>query len=415
MDIKQSITNKNPAYKENKSVIPTGLMLHSVGCAQPNAQTFIHLWNNPDARVAVHAVIDAITGDIFQALPWTVKGWHCGGNGNASYIGVEMCESNQIVYNGGSRFTVRDLKTAQLHATTAYNSAVNLFAFLCKTFNIKPNNIISHSEGHLKGIASNHSDPEHYWLQLQLPYTMDTFRKAVKEKMKGGNISNIPTPTIDNKNNASIIWNALKASGLNDFAVAGIMGNLQAESGLDPFNLQNTFNKKYNITDEQYTLNVDIGLHNRDMFISDKAGYGLAQWTAKTRKANMYDFIKSRGLSIGDLNGQVEFLIYELNNKFKPLMKELSTVNDLRTATELVLKKFEKPKDQSEVVLNKRLTNSQNFYKIFIKDTLYKVRRAWTEPNTQKGAFRNLENAIKIAKKHSYNVYDEVGNLIYKS
>lgn len=43
--------------------------------------------------------------------------------------------------------------------------------------------VISHKEGHARGIASNHGDPEHLWSQLGLPYTMDTFRKAVKFAM----------------------------------------------------------------------------------------------------------------------------------------------------------------------------------------------------------------------------------------
>ena len=43
--------------------------------------------------------------------------------------------------------------------------------------------IVSHKEGHKRGIASNHGDPEHLWKQLGMGYTMDTFRKAVKNAM----------------------------------------------------------------------------------------------------------------------------------------------------------------------------------------------------------------------------------------
>ena len=222
-------------------------------------------------------------------------------------------------------------------------------------------------------------------------------------------------PVIDNKSFAEKVWNGLKSTGLNDFAVAGFMGNLEAESGLNPFNLQNTFNKSLNMTDEEYTFNIDLGTYTKDMFISDKAGYGLAQWTYKTRKSAMYDFIKSRGLSIGDINGQVEFLIYELQNKYKGLLNETKTDQSIKDETRLVLTKYEKPKDQSEAVLNKRLTNSEKFYKIFIKEHLYRVRKSWKEPATQVGCFKNLDNAVKLANKYSYNVYDEIGREVYKS
>ena len=39
--------------------------------------------------------------------------------------------------------------------------------------------------GHSRGIASNHGDPEHLWMRLDMGYTMDTFRKAVKAAMGG--------------------------------------------------------------------------------------------------------------------------------------------------------------------------------------------------------------------------------------
>lgn len=45
------------------------------------------------------------------------------------------------------------------------------------------------------------------------------------------------------------IWRYLKSAGLNDFGVAGLMGNLFAESGLNPKNLQNTYEKKLGMTD----------------------------------------------------------------------------------------------------------------------------------------------------------------------
>ena len=57
---------------------------------------------------------------------------------------------------------------------------------LCKEYGLNPlTDIISHKEGHAKGIASNHGDPEHLWKGLGMSYTMDTFRQAVKAAMAG--------------------------------------------------------------------------------------------------------------------------------------------------------------------------------------------------------------------------------------
>ena len=45
------------------------------------------------------------------------------------------------------------------------------------------------------------------------------------------------------------VWDFLKAAGFNDYATAGIMGNMYAESGLRPNNLQNSYKKKLGYTD----------------------------------------------------------------------------------------------------------------------------------------------------------------------
>ena len=82
--------------------------------------------------------------------------------------------------------------------------------------------------------------------------------------------------------NEKIIWDYLKAKGLNDYGTAGLMGNLFAESALNPKNLQNTYEKSLKLTDAEYTKKVDDGSYTN--FVNDKAGYGLAQWTYWSRK-----------------------------------------------------------------------------------------------------------------------------------
>ena len=58
--------------------------------------------------------------------------------------------------------------------------------YLCQKFNLKPESITTHCEGYkLKGkaFASNHSDIYHWW-QKYFNYTMDDFRKEVKEALE---------------------------------------------------------------------------------------------------------------------------------------------------------------------------------------------------------------------------------------
>lgn len=195
MDLRliENILTKNPCYTAGRKITVKGLMLHSVGCPQPRASVFINSWNSASFdRACVHGFIDGNDGTVYQTLPWNHRGWHCGssinGSANNTHIGVEMCEPACITYTGGASFKCSDLATARAVAKRTYEAAVELFAMLCKQYGLDPmadGVIISHKEGHARGIASNHGDPEHLWSQLGMGYTMNTFRKAVKDKLSG--------------------------------------------------------------------------------------------------------------------------------------------------------------------------------------------------------------------------------------
>ena len=166
MNIIKAYTKNNQCFKNNTQITVKGLMLHSVGCAQPKAQVFVKQFDNASLQKAVHAFIDFETGDVYQCLPWNVKAWHCGGRGNSTHIGVELCEPNKKITD----------------FTKCYQSAVKLFAKLCLQFNLDPlTDITSHYEGYQKGIASNHADPKP--LLTIYGKTMDKFRLDVKNMM----------------------------------------------------------------------------------------------------------------------------------------------------------------------------------------------------------------------------------------
>lgn len=194
MKLVQSILTKNPCYSAGRKITVKGLMLHSVGCSQPNAMVFINNWNSASYdRACVHGFIDGNDGIVYQTLPWNHRGWHAGGDANNTHIGVEMCEPACIKYTGGASFTCSDTATARAVAKRTYEAAVELFAMLCKEYGLNPlTDIISHREGHAQGVASNHGDPEHLWNGLKMGYTMDTFRQAVKAKMNGAPAPSVP-------------------------------------------------------------------------------------------------------------------------------------------------------------------------------------------------------------------------------
>lgn len=158
----------------------------------------------------------------------------------------------------------------------------------------------------------------------------------------------------------NVMWNFFKARGLNDFGVAGLMGNLYAESGLVPTNLQNTYERSLNLSDVQYTAAVDSGIYTN--FINDSAGYGIAQWTFWSLKQDMYNYIKNKGKSIGDGEAQMDFLAHQLSTNYSSVWTTLKTATSVREASDAVLLKFERPADQSESVQKKRAELGKVYY-----------------------------------------------------
>lgn len=196
MNLKKCILTMNDCYKTGAVIAPKGVMVHSTGANNPNLCRYVQPddgalgrnaygndWNRPGKSVCVHAFIGKQKdGSIatYQTLPWNMRGWHCGGKGNDTHISFEICED---ALNNKSYFQ------------SVYQEAVELTAYLCKTYNLDPLKdgvVICHSEGAKRGIASKHADVTHWWPKFGK--SMDDFRKDVKAAMgTSGTASDTPT------------------------------------------------------------------------------------------------------------------------------------------------------------------------------------------------------------------------------
>lgn len=205
VNIVQQYTTKNKSYSSPTKITPKGIMLHSIGVPQPKASVLRNNYNVESSSVSVHGFIDANNGDFYQCLPFNYKANHCGygskgksATANLTHIAIEMCEPSNIKYTSGASFTCSDKAKARVFVDTAYKSAVELFAKICKDYGFDPLKdgvIISHKEGSDRGVASAHGDPEHLWKGLGCSYTMDGFRKDVKAAM-GGTVEAPKTETV---------------------------------------------------------------------------------------------------------------------------------------------------------------------------------------------------------------------------
>lgn len=187
------------------------------------------------------------------------------------------------------------------------------------------------------------------------------------------------------------------------------MGNLYAESGLNPKNLQNSYEKKLGYNDESYTKAVDDGTYT--IFIYDSAGFGLAQWTYWTRKKALLNYAKNRNVSIGDLNMQLDFLLFELSSSYINLLNLLKTTNSVSEASNAVLLQFERPADQSIPVQQKRSNYSQIYY------NKYAEKEVVNNMNSSLATYKNIspnKNVLSSKKINRISIHCYVGQVTAK-
>jgi len=168
--------------------------------------------------------------------------------------------------------------------------------------------------------------------------------------------------------NAQRIWNFCIAKGLTPYGAAGLMGNIDAESALISINLQDSCQGRLKCNDETYVALVDSGVYTKEQFVYDQAGFGLCQWTYWTRKKALYEYAKSTGRSIGDLEMQLEYLFIELQKSFSKVLNVLKTATSVMEASDIVLMEFECPYNAESHKI-KRASFGQKYYTLFVTNS----------------------------------------------
>lgn len=372
------------------------IVIHYVGAlggAKANCQYYAGQYIGASAHYFV-----GFDGEIWQSVEDADIAWHCGASSykhgacrNSNSIGIEMC--------------VRKRSTASMGATdkdwyfedATVESTAELTRYLMDKYGVPASNVIRHYDvtGKICPNPYVYNCTQHVWDEFKKKISGNTAGNAPEEnkqlyrvrkswkdaKSQLGAYSVLENAKAACKDGytvydesgkavygaelqpatdaAGVIWAFLTGKGLNAYAAAGLMGNLYAESGLNANNLQNSYSKKFNMSDAEYTAAVDNGSYTN--FVHDKAGYGLAQWTYYSRKQALFDYAKAAAASIGDLNMQLAFLWQELQG-YKSVMKVLKAATSVRAASDSVLTGYEKPADQSEAVQKKRAEYGQKYY-----------------------------------------------------
>ena len=216
---------------------------------------------------------------------------------------------------------------------------------------------------------------------------------------------------IERNEYTDILFDGLIAAGCTVYGACGAIGNVFAESGANPRNLENLCEKMlgYKYTDDTYTEAVDSGKITRELFLhplgdSRQYGYGFCQWTSAGRKAGLYDLVKSRGVSIGDAKTQTEYMLSELQKSYRSVWNVLKTATSVKEASDIFLVKFESPKNTGEAVKKARASYGEQYLKIYQKEEtkVSKIENAVTMAET-----------IALDDTHGYDQVDRWGNPNY--
>lgn len=138
------------------------------------------------------------------------------------------------------------------------------------------------------------------------------------------------------KKNFALIWSYLSVGmNLNDEQIVGVMANIHAESRFSTDNLQG-----------------NDGDHNPEYVYdcSDKKGYGILQWTDKTRKEELEKMSKEIGWSISNIYTQLAYFKKEMTTNFSNLYykskwDEVKATTNYIEACDVFMEKIEAPRE----------------------------------------------------------------------
>ncbi len=162
--------------------------------------------------------------------------------------------------------------------------------------------------------------------------------------------------------NERLIWDYLIGQINNPYGVAAVMGNLMAESGLNQTCA--TGLAKTGISSvTNYIAFSDTGKHD---FVNDGVAFGLVQWCYKTRKQGFLDYVRSKHTSICDIEAQLEYLVKEMSESYKPVWSAVCNATNIREASDIVMLKYEKPANTSESFKQRRAAYGEKYYDMFM-------------------------------------------------
>jgi len=129
--------------------------------------------------------------------------------------------------------------------------------------------------------------------------------------------------TLTGSDNAEKIYNFFTGQGFKPFQAAGIMGNMMDESKLNPRSI------------EPYPTEGDQPRRGK--------GFGLVQWTFADRQEPLEQKAAAAGVLPSDLGIQLQYVMDELQGRWKSTYDKFLATTTVEQATEVILVEYEIP------------------------------------------------------------------------
>lgn len=143
---------------------------------------------------------------------------------------------------------------------------------------------------------------------------------------------------------ALYIGRQCRKAGMTMAGAAGVLINVQYESAFSPINVEDRYHADTGKSDAYYTQVVDTNPSYDFATDHGKAyGYGICQWTLASRKIELRKICRQKGVSIGDLQTQVDFLLLELKRDFPKVWGVLTSSSNVYDCAWQICRWFENP------------------------------------------------------------------------
>ena len=201
-----------------------------------------------------------------------------------------------------------------------------------------------------------------------------------------------------------IIFARVREAGFTVEAACALLAQIQKESLFKSENLEDSKNISLGMTDWQYVNVVDNGTYTN--FVNDAAGFGLAQWTFKSRKQNFLNYFKQRGKSIADLETQIDFLLWEMKAYFGAIWNKCLTSHDLKDLTWTLLDTWENPAEKLNNMVE-RYGYAQDWFNKFSNQNDEKEASGMTKQEAVKKVLDLARAEIGYREKASNSSLDD--------